>query len=179
MLERINWDTDEYRTDRDPREVMRLQRAARDRDVHSLYGVGPEAGRLAVFGTPSRFGSDGMPNAYEMKTLSRMPLPGSYAHARELPKDAGEGYRHWAVQDLDPRELVATQDSVRSDALSHYLSDDYTKKGRLFDNTRDDSNNTPVVVGLMRRKFLLSGHHRATAALLNGEPLQARYRHVS
>lgn len=178
-LDRVNWENDEYTTDADPREVGRLMRAARDRDTGALHGAGPVLGRLAVLGVPTRFGHDGQPTHYEMKTIARIPLPGSFRTARELPSDAGEGYQHWGVESLDPRELVATQDSVRSDGLSHYLSDAYAKTGELFDKTRDATNDIPTVVGLMRRKFLLSGHHRAVAALLRGEPLEARFRHVS
>jgi hypothetical protein len=179
-LHRNNWETDEYTADESWDEVKGYKDAVRQKNPSGLFGVGHDMGRLAIFGTPSSFHPEtGHPTGYLLSSMGSVPFPGSDSNRRAVPQEAKEGYKRWDVKEVDPRELVATQSSVRSDALSHYMDLSNIKAGHLFDKTRDESNDHPTVVGFQRQKFILSGHHRATAALLRGEPLAARYRHIS
>lgn len=178
-MRRLNWDPGEYETDIPFEEIHRLQTAARERDVNALHGVGAEAGQLAAFGRAHSFGEDGRPRTWTFSPTTRLFLPGSASQRRQIPQDATHGFGSWPIHDIDPRNLVGTQDGLQSGALSHYLGDNYREHGELFDKSRGEDNDHPVVVGFMRRNFLMTGHHRAAAALLKGEPLQARYRHIS
>lgn len=79
------------------------------------------------------------------------------------------------IAEFDPRYLHGTQPSVTSPGVLHYL-----EKGQnspLYADQHQEGNQFPFVyihggTGQMR---LLGGHHRATSALLKGEPLVARY----
>lgn len=177
---RENWDPGEYTTDAPPEHVHALMQAAKDKDTRTLYGVGGDMGQLAAFGRAHAFHSEtGQARTYTFSPTARLFLPGSAAARREVPAEAMHGSNHWQVEPMDPRELTGTQDGLQGAALSHYLSDDYRKGGHLFDKSRGADNDIPTVVGFQRRKFLMTGHHRAAAALLKGEPLQARFRHIS
>lgn len=176
---RENWDPGEYTTDAPPEHVHALMQAAKDKDVHALYGVGKDMGTLAVFGRPYAYTPQGKPRTYEFSPTARLFLPGGESSRREVPQDATHGYRSWELHDLDPRELLGTQGGMQSGALNHYLSDKYRETGETHDKSAGPSNDRPVVVGFMRKKYLLTGHHRAAAAILKGEPLTARYRHIS
>ena len=77
---------------------------------------------------------------------------------------------------VDPRQLSASQPMVTKPGVQHYMSDDYTKTGAVFADADQAGNKTPVVYvrsGTRTEAVILSGHHRATAALLRGEPLEA------
>lgn len=177
---RENWDPGEYSTDAPPEHVHALMQAAKDKDTHALYGVGGDMGTLAAFGRAHAYSPEtGKARTYTFSPTTRLFLPGSASSRREIPQDATHGFKSWEVHDIDPRNLVGTQDGLQSGALSHYLSDEYKDRGRLFDTSRGEDNDHPVVVGFQRRNFIMTGHHRAAAALLNGEPLKARYRKFS
>jgi hypothetical protein len=78
------------------------------------------------------------------------------------------------MREMDPRHLHATQPSVTSEGVNHYMGDDYRKTGRTFADQHVESNRFPVVyTDPQGRNKLLSGHHRATAALLQGRQLRA------
>lgn len=80
------------------------------------------------------------------------------------------------LEDVDPRELHASQPSVVRAALSHYLGDEHKKTGKTFEASGNVGNKHPVVFHDTEtgRKTILSGHHRAFAALAQGRPLRAR-----
>lgn len=176
---RQNWDPGEYTTDAPWEHVHSLMQAAKEKDVHALHGVGADMGMLAAFGRPHAFGSDGKPSTYTFSPTTRLFLPGSSSARRSIPQDATHGFRSWPIQQFAAHELVGTQDGLQSGALSHYLSDKYAETKETYDKSRGEDNDIPVVVGFMRNKYLMTGHHRAAAALFKGEPLETRYRHIS
>jgi len=84
------------------------------------------------------------------------------------------------LTDVDPRTLSARQTAITREGVSYYMGEEYGKTGHTFADQEQEGNKHPIVY---RRSgyaegpstnMLLSGHHRATAALLKGEPLKAR-----
>jgi hypothetical protein len=79
------------------------------------------------------------------------------------------------LREFDPRFLSGSQPSVTSSGVLHYL--EHGQHGDLHADHEDVGNQTPFVyihphTGELR---LLGGHHRATAALIKGEPLRAKF----
>lgn len=79
------------------------------------------------------------------------------------------------IREFDPRYLHGTQPSVTSSGVIHYM--EKGQAGPLYADRHDVGNDVPFVyvhsgTGQLR---LLGGHHRATSALLKGEPLVARF----
>jgi ribosomal protein S18 acetylase RimI-like enzyme len=85
----------------------------------------------------------------------------SITHPHEFP-----------VEDVDPRELRSRQPSVTRDGVSHYFHGglDY---GRQNGDQRLGNDIPRIYHREDGQKIILSGHHRATSALLKGEPLKA------
>lgn len=74
------------------------------------------------------------------------------------------------MRHVDPRDLHATQPWVTQEGVSYYMGHEYRETGRTFADQSVASNKFPVVYSdAQGRNRLLSGHHRATAALLRGE----------
>jgi hypothetical protein len=82
---------------------------------------------------------------------------------------------------IDPRELHASQPMVTRPGVSHYMNGEYERSGRTYADQGDPGNARPIVYSRPRHPegpetdrehVLLSGHHRATAALLKGEQLE-------
>ena len=80
------------------------------------------------------------------------------------------------LQEVDPRELMATQGSVTREGVAHYLGPQFQQHGTLYADVHNQGNQHPTVYQRERDggQMILSGHHRATAALMNGKQLQAR-----
>lgn len=90
------------------------------------------------------------------------------------------------LTDIDPRILRSTQPNVTRGGVEYYMGDEYNRTGRTFADQGNVGNAFPVVYS-RRNEFrtaewqpeeehlLLSGHHRATAALLQGRQFQARH----
>lgn len=80
------------------------------------------------------------------------------------------------LHDFDPRNLHATQGSVIRHHASYYMDQpDYRTTGATSADQGNVGNQYPTVYRDRRgRNLLLSGHHRATTALLRGEPLRGR-----
>jgi hypothetical protein len=80
------------------------------------------------------------------------------------------------LQEFDPRNLHATQPRVLSEHVGYYMDQPtYSQTGRTARDQDNVGNQYPFVYQDRRgRNLLLAGHHRATAALLRGEPLRAR-----
>jgi hypothetical protein len=84
------------------------------------------------------------------------------------------------LRDVDPRTLHSTQPAITRAGVKHYLSGEYEKSGTTFADQGNVGNRFPVVYRRSREgtdqvdDILLSGHHRATAALIKGQPLRAR-----
>lgn len=77
----------------------------------------------------------------------------------------------------DPRLLMATQSSVTGRGMKYYMHPDneYERHGATFADQGNVGNRHPVVYqnDEIGARFVLSGHHRATAAILKGRPLHA------
>jgi hypothetical protein len=77
--------------------------------------------------------------------------------------------------DVDPRFLTATQPNILREHVSHYMGDSYEKTGRTAADQDQAGNQYPVVYKQPQGRYdIISGHHRATVALLKGESLRAR-----
>ncbi len=78
------------------------------------------------------------------------------------------------MREMDPRNLHAGQPWVTSEGVHHYMGTDYERTGRTFADQHEAGNRFPVVyTDTQGRNKILSGHHRATAALLQGKQLRA------
>lgn len=80
------------------------------------------------------------------------------------------------LEDVDPRELLASQPSVVRSAAQHYMSGEHEKTGKTFETGSNVGNKHPVIFhdNDTDQKTILSGHHRAFVALAEGRPLRAR-----
>lgn len=121
------------------------------------------------------------PEGSAPKTVNPFPAAGRR-------KDRGgwdPGVVHQALSEgrqtshIDPRELKSTQTWVTHQGVSHYMSGEYERTGRTFSDQHDPGNARPIVYsrprtpeGGTQEHIILSGHHRATAALLKGEQLE-------
>lgn len=86
-----------------------------------------------------------------------------------------------ALHPIDPRTLLATQPQITRSGVDYYLSGKYEETGKTFADATKGGNAAPTVYirpnavdPTKAEHVLLTGHHRAAAALLRGEPLQAR-----
>lgn len=76
--------------------------------------------------------------------------------------------------EMDPRTFQATQRSVTAPGVRHYESGDWKDTGELYADHDKPVNQYPVLYertnesGSRVDRLLLSGHHRATADLLEG-----------
>jgi len=78
---------------------------------------------------------------------------------------------------IDPADvrLRATQPSITRAGVQHYLGDDYAKHGTTYADQHNAGNVHPVVYAREDgQHLLLSGHHRAAAALLQGRQFPVR-----
>jgi hypothetical protein len=81
------------------------------------------------------------------------------------------------LRDIDPRALHSTQPSIVQHHLNHYMGTRYDVTGETSADTDNPGNRFPIILHRPGRgqNVILSGHHRATAALLKGRPLRALY----
>lgn len=82
--------------------------------------------------------------------------------------------------DIDPRGVRATQPSITKGGVKYYAEDEtYRETGETYADKANVGNKFPMVYqregkdGRPGENLLLSGHHRAAAALVKGEPLRA------
>jgi hypothetical protein len=81
------------------------------------------------------------------------------------------------LEDVDPRPLRATQPNILREHVNYYMdrSGAYDLTGRTSRDQHNVGNMFPTIYVRPDDKWdILSGHHRATAALLKGEALRAR-----
>lgn len=79
--------------------------------------------------------------------------------------------------DVDPRTLSKNQPSVTRAGVQHYLSNpQFHETGETFADQGNSGNRYPTVYRRARDQsnIILSGHHRAMAALMRGQALKAR-----
>jgi hypothetical protein len=85
--------------------------------------------------------------------------------------------------DIDPRILSAGQPQVTRAGVEHYLGGTYEKTGETYEPGHNVGNQFPFVVTKRtsspnqepHEHLIISGHHRAAAALLKGEKLTTRW----
>lgn len=83
--------------------------------------------------------------------------------------------RPWLEQ-VDPRGLLATQGGLDREGIRYYLGTGFTRWGLTYADRDSVGNADPVILVRARdgARLILAGHHRATVALLRGQPLLAR-----
>ena len=146
-----------------------------------------------AYGQPHALFGTGTPGTYS----STLPFANA-ARRMQVPNDRGgmilkpyvpvdhaavvEGVRSMVrgqahPEDIDPRTLMASQQGITKRGLDFYMRPDneYERTGRPFADEQQAGNRVPVVyenehLGV---RIIRSGHHRATAALLRGQPLRA------
>lgn len=83
-----------------------------------------------------------------------------------------------ALEDIDTRGLKASQPWVTGGGVSHYMGPEYQRSGETYADQHNPGNKYPVIYHRSNpgestnARIILSGHHRATAAHLKGEPLK-------
>lgn len=78
------------------------------------------------------------------------------------------------LQSVDPRTLSATQGNITRAGVRYYLGQKYENSGMTFADNDRPTNRVPMVYRRSNgENLILTGHHRAAAALLKGEPLRA------
>jgi hypothetical protein len=77
------------------------------------------------------------------------------------------------LREIDPRVLHSTQRGITRDGVDYYLGDEFSKTGATYADQNNPGNRHPVLYRHERsgQWLILGGHHRATAALIKGEPL--------
>lgn len=130
--------------------------------VHRLHGAGDTD---ALFkGAPKTVAP--WPSAGRSKSNPRGYDPNLVQAALKAPE------QH--MTDLDPRNLHATQGWVTRPGVEYYKTSEYRETGRTFADQNQAGNRYPVVYrDSQGRNKLLSGHHRASAALLRGDQFRA------
>lgn len=79
------------------------------------------------------------------------------------------------LESVDPRLLYATQPGIAKTHVEYYLTDEYLKTGKTAADSGSVSNAFPLIyVNKKGQHLILTGHHRAAAALSRNEDLQAR-----
>lgn len=125
----------------------------------------PEGGLITTAPWPAVSRSRSRPRVFDRDTVAKElmqpPRP-----QRDLPT-------------FDPRHLLANQPQVTREGVSHYMKGDYERTGRTFRDRDQIGNRQPVVYRRPAREggtedVILSGHHRAAAALLQGKQFRAR-----
>lgn len=81
-----------------------------------------------------------------------------------------------ALAALDPRELWATQPWLLRHHVEYYTSGIWERTGETSADMDDDTNRFPIVLhDSQGRPVILTGHHRAAAALIEGRKLRVRW----
>lgn len=78
------------------------------------------------------------------------------------------------LQKVDPRMLFATQPGLVKAHVNYYLTDEYKRTGRTAADRDNAGNAFPVIyVNQRGQQIILTGHHRAAAAMIQGQDLDA------
>ena len=171
MLQREGW-TDTFTTDIPFSRVAEFQRAVAAKDTGALYGIGKDAGILAMFGNPSRFEGRDV-TGYRINSAGRLPY--QTIHTGDgVDWEQTEKINHVPLTEVNPRTVKEViQPTVTEAGVRHYLED---TTGALYDTTHQVSNQFPAIFEDLDSgtRRVLTGHHRSAAALIKGEPIMAR-----
>ena len=162
----------------------RLDRLYGSDDVHALFGKGKPYDPAVLAHHRKRDPDFQIPPYHEFEvTTPTAPPPWNEAtrNASGNRYDASLVNRTIQIADMkdiaefDPRYLHASQPKITSAGVRHYLQ--HGQSGPLYADQQQIGNQFPFVYihqGTGEHR-LIGGHHRATAALLKGEPLVARF----
>lgn len=110
-----------------------------------------------------------------------MPFAGSHIARHDKTLVKNELMKpDFHLEDMDPRHLRGTQAAVTKTGVDYYANSDHFKRtGETFADQNNLGNRHPVVYTHLNahgqeHNLLLSGHHRAAAALAKGEMLPVR-----
>lgn len=107
-------------------------------------------------------------------TAAPFPAAGRVKSRKDYDPDVVKGVLtnpDHPLEDVDPRTLHSTQPNVTRAGVQHYMGGATTP----YADQHNVGNTHPVVYDREDgTSLLLSGHHRAAAALLQGRPLRAR-----
>lgn len=157
-----DWQSERARLIESDHPVVRDVTDAEIEQFEKLYGQGIEA----VF----------PPGSFEVST---MPIPRASRRKREplYDRDAVAAALNRPVQlsKFDPRTLRSSQSGVTRSGVAYYLWENREAhlSGVTYADQDQPGNRFPVIFEQPRTKQLtiLSGHHRAVAALVDGRPL--------
>src|SRR4051812_23501046 len=125
-----------------------------------LYGVGSSEPLFKGFPkTPAPW-----PSAGRLKKGSPYDLDLIHASLQGGPN----------MEEVDPRFLHATQPSVLQEHVNYYMGGEYSRTGTTARDQGLNINQVPrLYIRGDGRTDILSGHHRATASLLQGGQFRA------
>lgn len=103
------------------------------------------------------------------KIVAPFPRAGRRKDVTDYDPDiVGKAISEGSLQEIDPRTLSVSQPQVTLEGVRHYAED---RPGNFADGHKY-GNEHPVVYQREGTNVLLSGTHRATAALVKGKPLK-------
>lgn len=146
------------------------------------YDLYPKGKNLSAH----QFWGKGVPHMFPEGTGEIRGVPWDRASRTKSHEDYDKGRVQDALRsppqlsEVDPVQLRATQPSVTRGGVEYYAGSNYSETGETFADKGNVGNRFPVVYerdpirpGADTEKILLSGHHRASAALAAGQPLRA------
>lgn len=159
-----------------------VQRIYGSGSIYSVFSKGPESSLYEKYMKPKVEAEGWDPEEYKYETGLTASIPWDTAPKvrHGMPYDVKSVQKELSspvmnVREFDPRFLHGSQPSVTSPGVRHYL--EKGTEGPLYADENNVGNRLPFVYvhGGTGRMRLLGGHHRATAALIKGKPLVARY----
>lgn len=107
--------------------------------------------------------------------------PPHTTYRQDLVSEAVRGIVRGSIhpEEIDPVHLQQTQSGVKREGVRHYVHNmDYWRGGKPFADQNQAGNRIPIIYERThsqghRERFILSGHHRAAAAVAMGVPLMA------
>lgn len=117
----------------------------------------------------------------------RSPLPPHTLFKQELVNETVRGLMRGEAhpEEIDPVHLFKNQPNVTLGGVSHYVNHpDWWQRGETYADSGQAGNKVPIIYERTspqhghRERYILSGHHRAAAALGLGIPLIGRIVHA-
>ena len=111
------------------------------------------------------------------ETTAPVPWPSAPRKKGQKPIDRElirEALNNPKIEAVDPRLLHATQPNIVKTHADYYMTDAYKKTGKTSADQANPTNAFPMIyINKDGKHIILSGHHRAAAALAKGETLPA------
>lgn len=158
------------------RRVDHFNEGAAGSDRELSYDADQRAGTRALYG------SKDMERLFPRQIpKTGAPFPSGRRSKAEPKYDqaavTAELNREPRTVDFDPRVLSAGQPHVTRAGVEHYMGGKFEQTGETFADQHNVGNQFPFVVSKRggTEHLIISGHHRATAALLQGRKLTTRW----